>query len=306
MATKITLGPVLYNWDAARWRDFHFRMADEAPLDSVCVGEVVCAKRGPHYVPHLAVVCERYADAGREVVCSTPALTMSKAERALARAAIEAAGEFLVEANDVGALRMLNGRPHAVGPFINVYNEDTLSVLARQGAARFCLNPELPGSGIAKLAGAAARLDLAPAIEVMIFGRAPLALSARCYHARAHGRHRDDCGFVCADDPDGMLVETLDGQAFVAVNGTQVLSGTYVDLLGELPFLRAAGVDRFRVMPQDCDMVEVVGTVRSVIEGTLSSSEGHARLRAAAGHDAFSNGFFHGRQGVTYAPSVAG
>jgi collagenase-like PrtC family protease len=30
-------------------------------------------------------------------------------------------------------------------------------------------------------------------VEVQIFGRLPLALSARCYHARAHGRTKDSC-----------------------------------------------------------------------------------------------------------------
>ncbi|HUI94161.1 MAG TPA: U32 family peptidase, partial [Xanthobacteraceae bacterium] len=36
----LTLGPVLFNWPADRWRDFYVRIADEAPVDRVCVGEV--------------------------------------------------------------------------------------------------------------------------------------------------------------------------------------------------------------------------------------------------------------------------
>jgi hypothetical protein len=29
--TQLGLGPVLYNWAPERWRDFYFRVADEAP-----------------------------------------------------------------------------------------------------------------------------------------------------------------------------------------------------------------------------------------------------------------------------------
>ena len=39
----LTLGPVLFNWSAERKRDFYFRMADDAPVDVVYVGEVVCS-----------------------------------------------------------------------------------------------------------------------------------------------------------------------------------------------------------------------------------------------------------------------
>ena len=32
-ASELTLGPVLFNWEPERWRDFYFRIADEAPVD---------------------------------------------------------------------------------------------------------------------------------------------------------------------------------------------------------------------------------------------------------------------------------
>ena len=44
---QLTLGPVLYHWAPERWRDFHYRIADEAPVDTVVVGEAVCSKRTP-------------------------------------------------------------------------------------------------------------------------------------------------------------------------------------------------------------------------------------------------------------------
>ncbi len=43
MTATLSLGPVLFNWDAEDKRDFYFRIADEALLDAVYVGEVVCS-----------------------------------------------------------------------------------------------------------------------------------------------------------------------------------------------------------------------------------------------------------------------
>ena len=63
---KLTLGPVPYFWSAETWRDYHFRIADEAPVDTVCVGEVVCAKRSGVYARHMDAVVERLHAAERK------------------------------------------------------------------------------------------------------------------------------------------------------------------------------------------------------------------------------------------------
>src|SRR5215470_11870052 len=49
---QLSLGPMLYNWAPERWRDFYFRIADEAPIDTVVIGEIVCSKRLPFIAPH--------------------------------------------------------------------------------------------------------------------------------------------------------------------------------------------------------------------------------------------------------------
>ena len=48
----------------------------------------------------------------------------------------------MVEVNDASALIDLGGRPHAIGPFMNVYNERTVALLARGGATEL-----LPAGG---------------------------------------------------------------------------------------------------------------------------------------------------------------
>lgn len=289
--SHLTLGPCLFNWRPERLRDFYFRIADEADLDTVHVGEVVCSKRTPFFQPFVPEVIERLAAAGKEVVLSSLALIMSERETGQARDL--AAGEgWLVEANDVSVAAMMGGRPFAIGPLVNVYNEGTLACLEAMGAIRVCLPAELPADVIARLA-AGARAE----IEVQAFGRLPLAISARCYHARSRNLAKDGCQYVCADDPDGMDVDTLDDEPFLAVNGTQTMSYHHLGLLAELADLRAKGVRRFRLWPHDVDMVEVAALYRRVMAGSLAPAEAAARLAGLCPRAEFANGYIHGREG---------
>lgn len=291
---RITLGPVLFNWDPAAWRDFHFRIADEAPVNRVVLGEVVCSKRTPFLVEHLPAVIERLLAAGKEVALASLALvTLERERRAMAELAADAS--LPVEANDVSILGALAGRPHLIGPLVNVYNEETARWLAARGARAICLPPELPGSSIAVIA---ARGGIP--VEVFAFGRVPLAISARCYHARVHGLHKDNCRFVCAQDPDGMPVATLDKEPFLTVNGLQTLSHSCASLIGDLPFLREAGVTSLRLSPQCCDMVAVARIFRDVMDGRMEAGAGSAALETVFPGVPFSNGFLHGRPGVEY------
>src|SRR5690606_2138301 len=66
--TALTLGPLHYNWPAEYRRDFYARIADEAPVDTVCLGEVVCTKRAPFTDPDLPAIAERLVAGGKEVV----------------------------------------------------------------------------------------------------------------------------------------------------------------------------------------------------------------------------------------------
>jgi collagenase-like PrtC family protease len=242
--TTLTLGPVLFHWPAATLRDFYARIADEAPVDFVCAGEVVCSKRWPFQEDDFNEIVERLERGGKTVIVSSLIMpTLDRERRQLSH--LGQLGTRLLEANDVAALPMLRGRPHAVGPFVNVYNEATLAHLVRNGATRICLPPELPLASVRALALPAH----GAAIEVFAFGRVPLAISARCYHARIHGLSKDSCQFVCGQDPDGRKVATLDGEPFLAVNGVQTLSYAYANAITDVAALVAAGVSGFRLSP---------------------------------------------------------
>lgn len=292
---ELTVGPNQFFWDAQDWRDFHARIADEAPVERVVLGEQVCSKRLPFYQSHIPEAVERLRAAGKEVALTSLALVTLKRERKLTAEHADAGLE--VEINDLTALAHLpEGAAFSVGPLVNVYNEGTLRWLAGRGARRICLPPELPPRSLGVLAATGA----AP-VEVWGWGRVPLAISGRCYHARLHDRAKDNCQFVCGDDPDGLAVDTLDGQDFLAVNGVQTLSASCANAAHHLPALRAAGVAGLRLSPHSGDFVSLCKLFRSLVDGDIDADELSARARPMAPGGRFADGFLSGAAGVAWS-----
>ncbi len=292
-SAKLTLGPLLFNWPADRVSEFYSRIAELAPVDTVCLGEVICPKREPLMGEALAEAASELAATGKEIVWSGYGLIADEKELAATRDLIDSCGG-LVEVNDITALPLLQGRPHAIGPLVNVYNEGTLQWLVARGATRICLPPELPREAIARLAESAGDAEL----EVQVFGRMPLALSARCYHARAHGLHKDGCQYVCDRDPDGMAVDTLDGEEFLAVNGMQTLSHSIVELSAEIDELLEMGITRFRLSPHRIDMAAIAHVWRGLLDGNRDLPRARRIIEAVAAFAPPSNGYYHGRPGA--------
>ncbi len=288
---KLSLGPLLFNWDSDKIRDFYFAIADEAPIDYVYLGEVVCAKRlaGKNYLPE---VVERLDNAGKKIIFSGLMLVLDNRDMTALESVAAMAPEYLIEANDMSAVSMLWQQNHAIGPFINIYNEATLKYYEDGGATRISLPPELPAKSLRALAKVA-RSEL----EVQIFGRLPLAISSRCYHARAHKLHKDGCQYVCEKDPDGMTVDTMDGQKFLTINGLQTLSYSYCNLMAELPELGQMGIQNFRLSPHDVDMVKVSRIYRNRLDGKIDLEEANDILEAEMFATRFSNGYYHDEPG---------
>lgn len=300
--TKLTLGPIAYHWSREARRDFYARIADEAPVDEVYLGEVICSKRAPFQEVDMPDTIERLERAGKTVILSTLAEVMLHRERKATEelAAIEAPE---IEINNAAGLFARGKRPHRIGPFMNSYNEATIVWMAKQGATHVCLPTEMRATAIA-FAAQAAR-DLGLGVEVQVFGRASLAVSARCYHARAHNRTKDNCRFVCEENPDGMPLRTRDDRPILRVNGIQTQSESYVDLLPESARLVADGVTHLRLMPQLVDMVAVTQVFREALDGRLSLGEADAELAALSGDAGLSNGFYHGEAGYRRIAIVA-
>ena len=268
----LTLGPSFFHWPADRLRDFYGRIADEAPVERVHVGEAVCGKRMPFSDPVWPEIVERLERGGKEVVLSTLAAPSTVRER---RAVAELCGEErLVEVNDVTALPARSGKPFVAGPFVNVYNEATARFLVRHGARTVCPPVELPLATVGAIATACPETE----IELFAFGRLPLALSGRCYHARLHGLHKDSCQFTCEQDPDGLAVDTLDGRPFLAINGVQTLSAQVQAILLDAAGCAAHGIRRLRLSPHTADMVQVARIYRELVDERLDADDARRRL----------------------------
>lgn len=301
MRSELTMGPVLFHWPAEQMRDFWFRIADEAPVDTAYLGETVCSKRTPFFEPHFEAVAERLVRGGKTVVWSTLSEVMIKRDRNIVSGFCEM-DNAEVEANDASALFYLAGRPHRIGAAINVYNEATLTFLASKGATHICLPAELPASTIAAISEEAAIHGTG--IEVQVFGRVSLALSARCYHARAHDRTKDNCQFVCENDHDGMDLETRSNMPFLAINGIQTLSHRFLNLGGEMAALAQMGVTAFRLSPHSQDMVEVARLYRALLDGTTAADEATETLDSLGVPQPMMNGFIHGEPGFMNVKSA--
>jgi collagenase-like PrtC family protease len=292
--SALTLGPLLFNWKPERRRDFYFRIADEAPVDCVYLGEVVCSKREPFFVDDLAKIAERLVAAGKQVVRSTLALVTTDREMDEIRALC--GQKTMIEANDVASINLIAGAPFVSGPFINTFNEATIDFLVGRGAARIGLPVELSAAAIATLAR-----HNPVETEALVFGRQGLSLSMRCYHARAYGLHKDSCQFVCELDPDGLAADQLDGRPLLVVNGTQTLSHGYAAAFDDLAPLQAAGVSHFRLSPQTTDMVEVANLFRAALDGRIAPAEAQAELGALIAPTPFVDGYMRGRAGMSFS-----
>ncbi len=297
MTANLTLGPVLFHWPADKKLDFYARIADEAPIDTVYLGEVICSKRAPFFDQHYDTVAERLSRAGKRVVLSSLSEVMLKRERSMI-AGFCKTDDREIEINNASALLHIDGRQHRIGPLMNIYNEETMAYLASGGANHFSLPAELPRASAAILAAKAAELGVGA--EIQVFGRASLAVSARCYHARAHGRTKDNCQFVCEENLDGMPLKTIDGEAFLAINGIQTLSHSYLNYIGELDELAEIGLTDFRISPHSQDMVTVAQTFRDALDGQVSPDEAAARLASLDFTAPFANGFWYGKPGHEY------
>ena len=290
MEMNLSLGPLLYYWP----RDDVFAFYEEAadwPVKRIYLGETVCSRRHLLRLPDWLELAEKLADAGKEVMLSTQALIESESDLKVLRK-IVANGRFQVEANEWGAVRLLSqaGVSFVAGPTLNVYNPETLDVLARLGAKRWLPPVEMSRANLA------AMLSKAPAemkTEVFAYGKLPLAFSARCFTARHYNLPKDDCQFRCLDHADGLTLSTREGETFLTLNGIQTQSAGVYSLIGELPSLRDLGVATLRLSPQSRHMGRVVQAFHAAFAGEPVPA-GLARFMPGLPVD----GYWYGRAGL--------
>ncbi len=102
---ELALGPCFFNWSAERLVDFYRGIAEEADIDRVYLGEVVCGKRMPFTDALWPDIMEMLTKAGKQVVLSGLAQPVNKREREILRQ--QAGYDMPIEIND---LSMVPGR----------------------------------------------------------------------------------------------------------------------------------------------------------------------------------------------------
>lgn len=251
---KFSLGPILYFWPKAQVVDF-YREAAASAVDVVYLGETVCAKRRELRLPDYVTIAHQLREAGKQVVLSTMTLLESPADlRELRRYCDN--GEFLIEANDFGAVGLLHQQrlPFVAGAAINCYNHQTLRRLVSMGLQRWLMPVELSRDWLVKILEQPEIDDVRACfeVEVLAFGHLPLAWSARCFTARSENRAKDECNLCCIKYPHGREVHNQEGERLFVLNGIQTLSGDRYNLVNAIAGMKGL-VDILRLSPQQQD-----------------------------------------------------
>ncbi|MDX1526735.1 MAG: U32 family peptidase [Pseudidiomarina maritima] len=248
---KFSLGAIQYYWPQQVVKNF-YRQAAESAVDIVYLGETVCSKRRELKFADWLQVAHELREAGKQVVLSTMTLLEAPSELRELRKYCDN-GEFLVEANDVGAIRLLqdNQLPFVAGAAINCYNQHTLRQLMTMGMSRWVMPVELSRDWLQKLLQQPMVKDVRDCLEVEVFsfGHMPLAWSGRCFTARSENRAKDQCELCCIKYPEGRRVDSQEGQQVFVLNGIQTQSGTRYNLVNQLPSMQGL-VDIVRLSPQ--------------------------------------------------------
>jgi len=290
---RLALAPLSYYWPRERVMAFYGQVAD-APVDLVYLAETICSRRRELRFADWLALAGDLASAGKQVVLSSQILLESEPDvKALRRLADN--GRFPVEANDMGAVRLLQNRvPFVAGAPLNLFNGESLRMLAGLGAMRWVAAVEMSAAQLAPMqTGRPAGLQT----EVFAYGRLPLAYSARCFTARHFRLQKDVCEFRCLGFEDGLRLRTREGQAFLVLNGIQTQSDHVQNLVCELPRLRELGVDVLRISPQANGTAQVVRLYRQALDGAVSPSQALASMRELMPGQAC-NGFWHGQPGL--------
>ena len=278
---RLSLGPLHYFWPAERVRAF-YAAARDWPLQVVYLGEVVCSKRRQLRGADWLSLAHALRESGKQVVFSSLTLIESESELSSLKRLVDN-GEFMIEANDLSAVQLCRESrlPFVGGPTLNVYSQKTLAMLQEDGLQRWVPGVEQGEQQIEAIMNALRSEGRPlPELEVQAWGRLPLAWSARCFTARAHDLGKDDCGFRCLDDEQGLPLHTREGETLLRINGIQVQGAEVADLGPQLPSLRRLGVDCLRLLPHAFDMGPVIEHFALALRGRQPPP----RLGAANGY----------------------
>lgn len=290
---RLSLGPLSYHWSRDDVFDFYESIAESA-VDIVYLGETICSKRRLLKSKDWLQIAGFLSEAGKEVVLSTLTLLEANSELNVLRKICDN-NDYMVEANDMTAVQLMSSKKSFVtGPAINIYNSATLEVLAGAGLKRWTLPVELSRETLLSLH------ENRPAgveTEIFVFGRLPLAYSARCFTARAHNLAKDDCQFRCLDNPDGLMLKTREEESFLVLNGIQTQSAKTQNLILDLNDFIDIEIDVLRISPQSNNTERVIDVFDRCLHGKISCEQAE-KLLSPCILSGECDGYWHGHAGM--------
>lgn len=289
---KLALGPILDYWPRNTVLAF-YRAVLLAPVDTVYLGETVCSRRHEMRLDDWLDVADMLSAGGKEVILSTQVLIESESELKVLRRIIGSG--HTIEANDMGAVRLLAGHARFVaGASLNLYNRESLAFVAALGASRWVPPLETSHDAIAALH---AERPEGMETEVFVYGRLPLAYSARCFTARRFNLQKDSCAFRCIDFPEGLPVRTREHKTLFVLNGVQTQSARVCNLIRELPSMARVGIQGVRVSPSYAYIVAITELFRRAIDTPDEADAAALELERLTAGDAC-DGFWHAQPGM--------
>ena len=290
-------------WPKQQVLDFYEGLLEQ-PVERIYLGESVCSKRREMRTQDWLDMAIFLQDNGKQVVISTLTLIEAESELKQLKRLCEQ-GQFLVEANDMGAVQLLSqqGVPFITGSAINIYNGRGLRRLQKVGMQRWNLPIELSQNSLRDTNAQAKELstDALPEVEVFAYGHLPLAYAARCFTARHHNLPKDDCSFCCIKYPQGIPLSSQNGEQLFVINGIQTLSAKCYDLVDQMHVMRELGVDAVRISPTKPDMSNVIEKYhQAIITPEMVTMDGFIPLMATKGN---CNGYWFGQPGMSHQAS---
>ncbi|MGF1899556.1 U32 family peptidase [Aliivibrio sifiae] len=287
---KYALGPLLYFWSKENIESF-YQKAINSETDIIYLGESVCSKRREMKPKDWFSIAKDISESGKQVVLSTMALLEAPSEVNAMKKYIDN-GDFIIEANDVSAIQLASESnvPFVVGPAVNCYNAQTLNLFLKQGMTRWCMPVELSREWLQNVLIQCDDLGIKGKFETEVFsyGYLPLAYSARCFTARAENKPKDECETCCIKYPNGITVNSQEGQEVFTLNGIQTQSGYCYNLINDLASMNEL-VDVVRLSPLSVETFSEVSKFKANETGTEKFALKDARQ---------CNGYWHSIAGL--------
>jgi len=296
---KLSLGPVQYYWDRDTMFEFYERI-EKSNIDIVYLGETVCSKRKLIRRVDWIDIAKRLKSEGKEVILSSMTLIEANSEVAAVKT-LCSNSNFTIEANDISAIQLLKGKSFVSGPAINIYNSHTLNFMAKKGLKRWVVPVELSKNNIKDM-----QSDKPDNVEteVLVYGRLPLAYSARCFTARSHNLAKDDCQYRCIDDPDGLLLSTQENEKFLVLNGIQTQSAKTNNLILDIAELIDLNVDIFRISPPSNHVEKIIDLYYQAIHNHYPVKKASDEMQKLMPSGGSCNGYWHGLNGMDWHEST--